>query len=55
MCASCGCAEPNRRHQPGDITIDDLVAAGANEGLKLEQVAENIQKAVRRQEEPTTA
>lgn len=53
MCASCGCAEPNERHEQGDITLDDLATAGANHGLNPEQVAENIRKAVGRQEEPT--
>ena len=55
MCASCGCAEPNERHQQEDITLEDLVRAGAPYGLNPEQVAENILKAVARQEDPTTA
>lgn len=55
MCASCGCAEPNQRHQEGDITLEDVTIAGANHGLTPEQVAENIAKAVGRQDAPTTA
>lgn len=55
MCASCGCAEPYQRHQEGDITIDDVAAAGARHGLTPEQVAENIVKAVARSEDPTQA
>ncbi len=55
MCASCGCAEPNERNEARDITLEDLVQAGTLHGLNPEQVAENILKAVQRQEEPTTA
>ncbi|MHB8394966.1 MAG: hypothetical protein ACYDC5_10780 [Candidatus Dormibacteria bacterium] len=55
MCASCGCAEPYQRHQKGDITIDDVKAAGADRGLSPEQVAENIVKAVARDADPTLA
>ncbi|MHB1523879.1 MAG: hypothetical protein ACYCS9_11425 [Candidatus Dormibacteria bacterium] len=55
MCASCGCAEPNERHEAQDITLEDLERAGAQHGLNPEQVAENILKAVQRQEQPTTA
>ncbi|MHB1501158.1 MAG: hypothetical protein ACYCYK_08355 [Candidatus Dormibacteria bacterium] len=55
MCASCGCAEPYQRHQEGDITIDDVKAAGLAHELSPEQVAENIVKAVARDADPTLA
>ncbi|MDA8332721.1 MAG: hypothetical protein M0027_16245 [Candidatus Dormibacteraeota bacterium] len=55
MCASCGCPELYQRHEEGDITIDDLTAAGAAHGLSIEQVAENIVKAVARENDPTQA
>ncbi len=55
MCASCGCDAPNERHQKGDITLDDIRAAGENHGLNMEQAAENIRKAVIREEQPTQA
>lgn len=55
MCASCGCSELYQRHEDGDITIDDLTAAATPHNLKIEQVAENIVKAVARQNDPTQA
>ncbi len=42
MCMSCGCGEPNDRHQPGDITLDDLKTAASNHDLEVEQTADNI-------------
>ena len=44
MCVSCGCGEPNERHKPGDITMDDLTKAAQNHDLKVEDVAKNISK-----------
>ena len=55
MCASCGCSEPYQKHQDGDITIDDIKAAGAGHDLTPEQVAENILKSVARDQDPTLA
>jgi hypothetical protein len=45
MCVSCGCGEPNERHKPGDITMDDLTKAAKNHDLKIEDVAKNISEA----------
>lgn len=45
MCVSCGCGEPNERHKPGDITMDDLTKAAQNHELKVEDVAKNIAQA----------
>ena len=28
MCLNCGCGEPDKRHQPTDITQDDLQRRG---------------------------
>jgi len=42
MCMSCGCGEPNERHKPGDITLDDLKTAASNHDLEVEQTADNI-------------
>ncbi len=50
MCASCGCDMPREKHADGDITLDDLERAGSNHGLNAEQTAENIVKAVQREQ-----
>ena len=42
MCMSCGCGEPNERHKPGDITLEDLTTAAKNHQLEVEQAADNI-------------
>lgn len=47
MCMSCGCGEANVRHKPGDIVMDDLDRAAHNHDLSREQVAENIQRAIK--------
>ena len=47
MCMSCGCGEPNERHTPGDITLDDMKKAAQNHNLEVEQVAENIHSSAR--------
>jgi hypothetical protein len=47
MCMSCGCGEPNERHKPGDITLDDLKKAASNHGLEVEQTADNIHNSAR--------
>ena len=45
MCVSCGCGEPNERHKPGDITMEDLTKAAQNHDLQVEDVAKNISEA----------
>jgi hypothetical protein len=39
---NCGCGEPNRRHKPGAITLQDPEKAAWNHGLEVEQAADNI-------------
>ena len=48
MCISCGCGEPNERHKPGDITLDDLKKAAQNHNLEVEKTADNIHNAARK-------
>jgi hypothetical protein len=48
MCMSCGCGEPNQRHKPGDITLDDLKKAASNHDLQVEQAADYIHDAARK-------
>jgi len=40
MCLNCGCGEPETRHQPTDITADDVRKAAA--GKPLDQAVQNI-------------
>ena len=42
MCLNCGCGEPETRHQPTDITGDDVQKAAEGGGLSLELAAANI-------------
>ncbi len=42
MCLNCGCGEPDERHQPTDITREDVQRAAAGSGKSLEQTARNI-------------
>jgi hypothetical protein len=44
---SCGCGEPEERHQAGDITLEDLKRAAANHGIEVEQAADNIHDSAR--------
>jgi hypothetical protein len=48
MCLNCACGEPNERHKPGDITLDDLKKAAENHGLAVEQAADNIHAEARK-------
>jgi hypothetical protein len=42
MCASCGCGELGTRHRSEDLVLEDLLLAGRNQGLSLDQVIRNI-------------
>jgi len=42
MCLNCGCGEPEKRHQPTDITQEDLQRAADGSGMTLRQAAQNI-------------
>jgi len=42
MCLNCGCKEPDKRHQPTDITQDDLQRAADGSGITLRQAARNV-------------
>ena len=45
MCMNCGCGEPEKRHQPTDITREDLQRAADGTGMTLREAAENVQRA----------
>lgn len=42
MCLNCGCGEPDARHQPTDITREDLKRAADGSGISLEEAAGNV-------------
>jgi DNA transposition AAA+ family ATPase len=42
MCLNCGCGEPEKRHQPTDITQEDLQRAADGSGMTLRQAARNV-------------
>ena len=42
MCMNCGCGEPDKRHQPTDITRDDLQRAADGSGMSLQQASANV-------------
>jgi hypothetical protein len=45
MCMNCGCGEPDKRHKPTDITMDDLKAAAEGQDMDVAQAAKNINEA----------
>lgn len=42
MCMNCGCGEPDARHQPTDITREDLQRAADGSGISFEEAAGNV-------------
>jgi hypothetical protein len=46
MCMNCGCGEPDKRHQPTDITREDLQRAADGSGMSLERAASNVQDSI---------
>ena len=45
MCMNCGCGEVDKRHQPSDITRDDLQRAADGGGITLQEAARNLKEA----------
>ena len=43
MCMNCGCGEPDKRHQPTDITREDVQRAADGGGVTLQEAARNLQ------------
>jgi hypothetical protein len=42
MCLNCGCGEPDTRHQPTDITREDVERAAQGGGLSVDQAITNL-------------
>jgi hypothetical protein len=45
MCLNCGCGEPEKRHQPSDITADDVRKAADGNGMSYEKATANMRSA----------
>jgi hypothetical protein len=56
MCMNCGCGEPEKRHNPTDITREDLQRAADGSGMTIRDAAENVQRSTAQliDERPTT-
>jgi hypothetical protein len=46
---SCGCGKPNEEHKPGDITLEKLQKAASNANIDIEQAADNIHAAAKKE------
>jgi hypothetical protein len=42
VCMNCGCGEAEQRHQPTDITKDDVQRAAEGSGITLEEATANL-------------
>ena len=55
MCMNCGCGEPEKRHQPTDITKDDLQKAADGSGISIEEATRNVRASLDKAEQPASA
>ena len=46
MCMNCGCGEADKRHQPTDITREDLQRAADGSGITLDEATTNMQSSL---------
>jgi hypothetical protein len=46
MCLNCGCGEPDERHQPTDITLDDVRQAATGSDIPLDETIRNLQQSL---------
>ena len=42
MCLNCGCGEPDTRHQPTDITRQDVEQAAEGSGATVDETVANL-------------
>jgi hypothetical protein len=54
MCMNCGCGEPEKRHQPTDITKDDLQKAADGSGMSFEEATKNVRASLDKVEQPAS-
>jgi hypothetical protein len=43
---NCGCGEAEKRHQPTDITSDDLQRAADGSGITLDEATANLRSSL---------
>jgi len=55
MCMNCGCGEADKRHQPTDITKEDLQRAAEGSGISLEEETANLRASLDTIESTSTA
>ena len=55
MCMNCGCGEAEKRHQPTDITKDDVQRAAEGSGISVEEATANLRTSLDTIESSTTA
>ena len=46
MCMNCGCGEVDKRHQPTDITREDVQRAAEGSGITLDEATANLQSSL---------
>ena len=46
MCMNCCCGEVDKRHQPTDITREDLQRAADGSGVTLDEATANMQSSL---------
>jgi hypothetical protein len=49
---NCGCGEPEKRHQPTDITSDDLQRAADGSGITLDEATSNLRSSLDKVDQP---
>lgn len=52
---NCGCGEPEKRHQPTDITKEDVQRAAEGSGISVEEATANLRTSLDSIESSTPA
>ena len=55
MCLNCGCGEVEKRHQPTDITKEDLQRAADGGGISLDEATANLRSSLDKLEQTQDA
>lgn len=53
MCLNCGCGEPDTRHQPTDITRQDVEQAARGAGATIDETVANLTASLAKLSEDT--
>jgi hypothetical protein len=52
---NCGCGEPEKRHQPTDITTEDLQRAADGSGISLDEATANLRSSLDKVDQAQTS